>query len=78
MNMSQTQTLLFNTHTHTHARMHTHMHTHTHTHTHVYQLPGQKGFLETRHMPAYGQHAPGLKISNSMEHFSYKSKWDCS
>ena len=44
---------------------HTHTHTHTskHTPTHI-DIRGQKQFQETRHTPACGRHAPGLKIIN--------------
>ena len=38
-----------------------HTDTQTHTHTHTYQRRGQKQFQETRHVPACGRRAPGLK-----------------
>ena len=35
---------------------------HTDTHTHIHTLRGQDQYLETRRMPAFGRHAPGLKM----------------
>jgi len=32
-----------------------------HTHTHTYSHRRQKQFQETSRVPAFGQHAPGLK-----------------
>ena len=53
------------THAHTHMQTPTHTHTHTHTHTQAYRLPGQRLFHETRCVPTFAQHVPGLKLTSA-------------
>ena len=49
--------------THIHTQTHTHTHTCMHLCTHIHvPMHEPKQFQETKHAPACGQQAPGLKI----------------
>ena len=48
----------------TDTHTHTHTHTHTCTRTHAYWRSTQDQFKETRRVPGFGQHTPGLQSAS--------------